>query len=162
MSSPAIVFVSDLHFGLPRDAQEIERRNTFLRFLESLTGVRRLVIAGDLFQFWFDLGATLPRGYPYHTVRRDRRCVVNHGLWEGVPDHDAVTQLSLARHPTPHAFGDLTIPVGKFFPMCGMNLAFRPEIAPAMYFRIRLLVSFSSTRSSVLRPCGNVSRRSPR
>jgi len=26
------------------------------------------------------------------------------------------------------------IPVGRYFPMCGMNLAFRPEVIPALYF----------------------------
>ena len=55
MSSSTIVFVSDLHFGLPIDARERQRRAGFLRFLESVRGIERLVIAGDLFQFWIDL-----------------------------------------------------------------------------------------------------------
>ncbi len=63
MSSAKVVFVSDAHFGLPVDDDERRRRATFLAFLDSLYGIERLVVAGDLFQFWFDLGATIPKGY---------------------------------------------------------------------------------------------------
>jgi UDP-2,3-diacylglucosamine hydrolase len=58
-----VVFVSDAHFGLRLDEAERRRRATFLQLLESLHGVERLIVAGDLFQFWFDLGRTLPKGY---------------------------------------------------------------------------------------------------
>ena len=63
MSDETMVFVSDLHFGLPLDDAERQRRDSFFRFLESLHGVDRLIINGDLFQFWFDLGDTMPKGY---------------------------------------------------------------------------------------------------
>lgn len=77
---------------------------------------------------------TLPRGIPYHARDRQTRAVINHGLWTNVIDYDAVTQLAQTRTPTAVAFPDQTIPRGACYPMCGMNLAFRPEIAPAMYF----------------------------
>lgn len=80
------------------------------------------------------VGGTVPRGVPYYAQRRHRRCVVNHGLWTNVPDYDAATQLLQARTPTPCTLLDQTIPAGSYFPMCGMNLAFRPEVTPAMYF----------------------------
>jgi UDP-2,3-diacylglucosamine hydrolase len=57
----SIWFVSDAHFGW--SAAEAERRRSFRRFLESARGLPRLVIAGDLFHFWFDLGSTFPKGY---------------------------------------------------------------------------------------------------
>jgi reversibly glycosylated polypeptide/UDP-arabinopyranose mutase len=60
--------------------------------------------------------------------------VLNHGLWIGVPDFDAVTQLFQARYPQEFEPENQTIPVGMFFPMCGMNIAFKPEIVPALYF----------------------------
>ena len=63
MSSAKVVFVSDAHFSLPVNDGEVQRRASFLAFLESLYGVERLVVAGDLFQFWYDLGATIPKGY---------------------------------------------------------------------------------------------------
>lgn len=63
MSDETILFVSDLHFGRHVDDFERQRRDSFFRFLRAHAGVDRLVIAGDLFQFWFDLGSTLPKGY---------------------------------------------------------------------------------------------------
>ncbi len=63
MSSAKIVFVSDAHFALPLDAAERRRRQTFVDFLDSIAGAERLVVAGDLFQFWYDLGSTIPKGY---------------------------------------------------------------------------------------------------
>lgn len=56
-----MIFVSDMHFGWADD--EKERRRSFLAFLESARGIERLCIVGDLFQFWFDLGRTIPRGF---------------------------------------------------------------------------------------------------
>ena len=63
MSEQTILFVSDLHFGRQIDDFERQRRDSFFRFLEAHAGVDRLIIAGDLFQFWFDLGNTMPKGY---------------------------------------------------------------------------------------------------
>jgi UDP-2,3-diacylglucosamine pyrophosphatase LpxH len=60
-ASEVLVFVSDAHFGA--GSREPERRRSFLRFLRTLHGTSRLVIAGDLFQFWFDLGRTVPQGF---------------------------------------------------------------------------------------------------
>jgi reversibly glycosylated polypeptide/UDP-arabinopyranose mutase len=76
------------------------------------------------------------RGFPYFRNERRRRCILNHGLWLNVPDYDAPTQLLQARRPEPFGFEDRTIPVGQYFPMCGMNLAFRPEAVPALYFML--------------------------
>jgi UDP-2,3-diacylglucosamine hydrolase len=63
LSSAKVVFVSDAHFGLLVDAAERRRRASFLEFLDSLYGVERLVVAGVLFQFWCDLGSTIPKAY---------------------------------------------------------------------------------------------------
>ena len=90
---------------------------------------------GGTDQAWSSSGTgTKPRGIPYYRQERSRPCVVNHGLWTNVPDFDAPTQLLQARGTTPFVFDDRTIPVGQYFPMCGMNLAFRPEAVPALYF----------------------------
>jgi len=61
MASDALVFVSDAHFGW--SAGEAFRRGSFIRFLASLHGTARVFVVGDLFQFWFDLGGTMPKGY---------------------------------------------------------------------------------------------------
>jgi reversibly glycosylated polypeptide / UDP-arabinopyranose mutase len=84
---------------------------------------------------WVSTGqGALPRGMPYYHQNRQLQSVINHGLWVGVPDFDAVTQLGGARFDPRFESIEQVIPRGMFFPMCGMNLAFKPSIAPAMYF----------------------------
>jgi hypothetical protein len=84
---------------------------------------------------WVSTGeGLLPRGMPYERKARASECVINHGLWSRVPDFDAVTQLLNARLGQQFEPVEQTIPRGKFFPMCGMNLAFKRKMAPAMYF----------------------------
>lgn len=80
------------------------------------------------------LEKTASRGVPYFTLNRMITCILNHGLWESAPDFDAPTQLLQSRNPHPVTWVEKTIPVGSYFPMCGMNLAFRPEAVPALYF----------------------------
>ena len=77
---------------------------------------------------------TIPRGVPYFARARRQRCVLSHGLWTNVIDYDAVTQLTQVRQPSDVGFPEQTIARGSYFPMCGMNLAWRPELTPAMYF----------------------------
>ena len=74
------------------------------------------------------------RGVPYYHTARERRCVLNHGLWTNVPDFDAATQLVQARNEQPFEPKNFTVPVGQYYPMCGMNVALRPEVVPAFYF----------------------------
>jgi hypothetical protein len=47
------------------------------------------------------------------------------------------TQLVEPKLSLDEAPGVKTMPRGTYFPMSGMNLAFRPEIAPAMYFLLQ-------------------------
>lgn len=75
-----------------------------------------------------------PRGVPYFNLNRNNECLLNHGMWEGIPDYDAVTQLNLIRLNLKTEWVDKTISKGKYFPMCGMNLAWKRELTPAMYF----------------------------
>lgn len=74
------------------------------------------------------------RGFPYE-ARNKYPVVISHGLWSNKMDLDARTQL---RHPdvnTPPYPSTLNfIPKGQFFPMSSMNLAFRREVVPLMYF----------------------------
>lgn len=79
------------------------------------------------------------RGFPY-AIRHASETWINHGLWSGVLDLDAKTQLGLehlsnqwdrTRNPS------TVIPRYSFAPMCGMNLAFKKEAAPLMYFTLQ-------------------------
>lgn len=81
------------------------------------------------------LTGTHPRGYPYQQTTRLVDVVLSHGLWTNVPDYDAVTQLVARRQgwSAPVA-ADGVIPRGSYYPMCGMNLAWRRDVTPLLYF----------------------------
>jgi hypothetical protein len=91
--------------------------------------------AGGIQHAWQATGiGPITRGYPYYAVERRWPCALNHGMWNRVPDYDAPTQLLQRRDAESFSFENQTIPVGHYFPMCGMNVAFLPEVAPAFYF----------------------------
>lgn len=81
-------------------------------------------------------GWLYPRGYPYG-IREEKRVMVHHGLWSNIPDLDGVTALEHPTFRTGEARDLDVVPYGKMFPMCGMNLAFQPEMLPAMYFMLQ-------------------------
>lgn len=72
------------------------------------------------------------RGFPY-AVREEAPVMLSHGVWDGVPDYDAPTQLLISKEFKPNYYRGV-IPKGIFFPMCGMNLGFRREALPYIYF----------------------------
>lgn len=72
------------------------------------------------------------RGFPYG-VRTEARAVVSHGVWTGIQDFDAPTSLVYGTHPSRYTYRG-AIPKCCFTPVCGMNLAFRREVAPLIYF----------------------------
>lgn len=82
---------------------------------------------------WTQVVPFRTRGIPFRNTSRKVRSVLNHGLWRGVPDLDAPTQLL---HPDLKVEGDnnRVLPRGLYFPMCAMNVAFMRFMAPAMYF----------------------------
>lgn len=65
------------------------------------------------------------RGTPYFNRTVKMPVAASMGFWLGVGDYDAVHQLALgATHPMQF---DKTPIFGMYFPLCGMNLAFRPK-----------------------------------
>lgn len=75
------------------------------------------------------------RGIPYRNKGKLKNVVLNMGLWYGHPDLDSVQTLNgdaetwiHENHPTS------VVPSGQYFPMCGMNMCFKREVAPLMYF----------------------------
>ncbi len=93
----------------------------------------------DQVSWWNTLGNSRmhPRGYPYEVREQRRPVMIHHGLWSGVPDLDGITALAHPdwQVPEPWLHEVKTVPRG-FFPMCGMNLAWRRELTPAMYFML--------------------------
>jgi reversibly glycosylated polypeptide/UDP-arabinopyranose mutase len=75
------------------------------------------------------------RGLPY-SVRGKDSVVVSHGLWSGALDLDGKTETKLPNVLTEKAYPPIrqVIPEGQFFPMCSMNLAFKRDVVPLMYF----------------------------
>ena len=75
------------------------------------------------------------RGFPYR-IREMFPVGLSHGLWSGALDLDAETEIRLPkllnekRYPPTIQF----MPFGYYYPMCSMNLVFRREIAPLMFF----------------------------
>jgi hypothetical protein len=72
-----------------------------------------------------------PRGYPYGE-RKGVPVKFSHGVWEGVPDLDAPTQLLWDNRKIDFAIGK--VPKGIFIPTCGMNIAFKRELLPYVFF----------------------------
>jgi len=86
------------------------------------------------------LEGTPTRGYPYLGTTQSMETVLSHGLWSNVADWDAMQQLAKGRGTgglAPNTKYKQMALYGCYFPMCGMNLAFKKKIAPLMYFGLQ-------------------------
>lgn len=86
---------------------------------------------------WFPSTPLLPfsRGFPYRG-RNESQVWLSHGTWSGVPDLDAPTALHQPGLRLPPDDTLRTVPRWNFFPVCGMNLAWRRDLTPAMWFGV--------------------------
>lgn len=75
------------------------------------------------------------RGFPY-SVRNKIPVMISHGLWSGSLDLDAKTEINLKNSLNEKIYNNFRqiIPKGYFYPMCSMNMAFRKNITPLMFF----------------------------
>lgn len=71
------------------------------------------------------------RGFPYG-VRVEAPVMLSHGVWEGNYDWDAPSQLLLKDKKVDFYRG--VIPKGIYAPICGMNIMFKREALPYIYF----------------------------
>ncbi len=86
-------------------------------------------------RWWNTLVGTYPRGIPYEQCESVTPVGVSHGLWTGTLDYDSIAQLHYMRNVLPATEPvEGIVPTGQYFPMCGMNLAWRREYTPLMYF----------------------------
>jgi hypothetical protein len=74
------------------------------------------------------------RGLPYRNEGVLRDVQVSMGLWRGCPDIDAITTLAGVQSASIAGTGTRVMPATQYFPLSGMNLAFRREVACLMYF----------------------------
>ncbi len=79
---------------------------------------------------WMPIGDAYTRGFPYE-VRQEAEVVFSHGVWEGVPDFDAPTQLVTGTDPM--NFYKMAIPKGVLAPMSYMNTAFSRKMIPYIF-----------------------------
>lgn len=75
------------------------------------------------------------RGFPY-LIRDKSPIMLSHGLWSNVPDFDGIDMLKNPELRFDRCLTNKIIPKNNFFPLCGMNLAWKREITPLMYFGI--------------------------
>ncbi len=93
-----ILFFSDAHLGA--NDEHLNRRKILLRFLREIgSTVDRIVINGDLFDFWFEYKHAIPKGYIdilselYFLRQRNIRIdyvAGNHDFWMGSYLYDAL------------------------------------------------------------------------
>lgn len=74
------------------------------------------------------------RGLPYKNFGKLENVMLNVGLWTGVPDFDAPSQLLNPRTDFQPPAGNRILPSGQLFPICGMNMCFKREFTPLSYF----------------------------
>jgi len=92
------------------------------------------ILTKGLNKFESSIPRTRIRGLPYVEGLNPKIDVhLSVGLWEGVPDYDAISQLydPSLRLKLPE---DRILPSCQYFPLCGMNMAFTHEFTPLMYF----------------------------
>jgi len=63
-SNKKLYLLSDFHLGAPNAAASLEREKAVVAFLESVRhDAGRIIIAGDIFDFWFEYKKAIPRGF---------------------------------------------------------------------------------------------------
>lgn len=77
---------------------------------------------------------TRVRGLPYDNPGVLPHVVASVGLWTGIPDLDARTQVEEPVTDFQPPCGSWVVPRGQYVPVCGMNLCFRRDALPLFYF----------------------------
>jgi hypothetical protein len=75
--------------------------------------------------------------FPRGTYPSMKGCDVVHGCWLNVPDLSAEEQIKFSWPSEEEDFNVGLIPRGAYFSMCGMNLAWKPEVTKDMYFGLQ-------------------------
>ncbi|MBN1650116.1 MAG: UDP-2,3-diacylglucosamine diphosphatase [Bacteroidales bacterium] len=63
-STKKVYFFSDAHLGIPDHASSLQRERLMVEFLEHIRkDALAIYLMGDLFDFWFEYKAAIPKGY---------------------------------------------------------------------------------------------------
>ncbi len=87
------------------------------------------VLKSEIHPWWFTTNVARPRGMPYEADKLP--VAISHGLWNGVPDMDARTQLETKSVMAIH--DDTWERINPPFSQCAMNFGFRAEVLNSMY-----------------------------
>jgi len=79
---------------------------------------------------WIPIGDHYTRGFPYN-ARTEAEVVFSHGVWKGVPDFDAPTQLLAGAMQM--TYFKMPIPKGVLAPLSYMNTAFKRKMLPYIF-----------------------------
>jgi len=82
----------------------------------------------------FNVNTLFTRGYPF-SERKKQKISLNMGLWENIPDYDAITQFNApqTRELYKDFIDNYTLPKKCYASICAMNVALRNESIPAYY-----------------------------
>lgn len=59
-----LYFASDFHLGAPTHKKSLERERKIVHWLDTIkTDAEAIFLVGDLFDFWYEYGSTVPAGY---------------------------------------------------------------------------------------------------
>ena len=92
IESRDVYFVADAHFRDLPTTRETERRARFVAFIERIPDASALFLLGDIFDFYFEWRAAIPRAYfdVFHALENARRRGIdtfflggNHDYWVG-------------------------------------------------------------------------------
>ncbi len=138
MKSDVIISLDDDCYPLEKYIPKLNKKNFIASHIDALyTDIQSedawfstIKISGDI----------RPRGLPYKKTQRkirSEKIILNHGLWANVPDFDGTTQIKFSKFPhITNYFLQALVPQNVYFPMCGMNIAWKRELTPALYFML--------------------------
>lgn len=124
----------DMIVVLDDDCYPSDDQLTCYDFLEQ--HYHNLTIGREISAWTSTLDGVKSRGEPFCTTTKAVVPSLSHGLWETNLDLDAPTRLVVG-NAISYNFVDQVIPRHSYFAMCGMNIAFKTEIAPLMYFGLQ-------------------------
>jgi UDP-2,3-diacylglucosamine hydrolase len=162
-----IYFLSDTHFTYHRIGEaEKKKRQRFLAFLQSIHGSRGLFLVGDIFDFWFEYGSTIPKYYHdildgLHSLRKSGTPIYitggNHDYWLGryISEHLGCTILpplsthTLQGRTVTLTHGDMLLPGDYGYKALKACIRSKPVVAVARLVHPDILYSLARRFSKV-------------
>jgi hypothetical protein len=111
---------------------------------------KNLITVVDQSPFYYSTLKNLP---PRGLIKGESNIMISHGGWLKVPDLSAEEQLKRLSQTTnvdKNYFNEGIVPKDTFFSMCGMNVAWKPELTKYMYFGLQNLEKYGIDR------CGDI------